>query len=154
LLSLFRLDQKTPALRVYVRDFVGRGNGTAELPQTPYQHPVNNTTTTTKHQVAPLDAWVQRIHPFQCKGGPSKGMAGLPLKGLLKLFNFYPFLFVDDDSRLPAIFNGSQKNIHPCQQAAIIYKLVNSLTAIDAHERQFFDKLLWGLVTSTIFVGC
>jgi hypothetical protein len=25
---------------------------------------------------------------------------------------------------------------------------------IDAHERQLFDKLLWGLVTSTIFVRC
>jgi len=34
------------------------------------------------------------------------------------------------------------------------YFLFNSLTAIDAHERQFFDKLLWGLVTSTIFVRC
>ncbi len=31
---------------------------------------------------------------------------------------------------------------------------LNSLPAIDAHERQFFDKLLWGLVTSTIFVRC
>jgi hypothetical protein len=31
---------------------------------------------------------------------------------------------------------------------------VNSLPAIDAHEHQFFDKLLWGLVTSTIFVRC
>jgi hypothetical protein len=33
---------------------------------------------------------------------------------------------------------------------------INSLPAIDidAHERQFFDKLLWGLVTSTIFVRC
>jgi len=31
---------------------------------------------------------------------------------------------------------------------------INSLTAIDAHESQFFDKLLWGLVTSTIFVRC
>jgi hypothetical protein len=30
----------------------------------------------------------------------------------------------------------------------------NSLPAIDAHERQFFDKLLWGSVTSTIFVRC
>jgi hypothetical protein len=29
---------------------------------------------------------------------------------------------------------------------------LNSLPAIDAHEHQFFDKLLWGLVTSTIFV--
>ena len=32
--------------------------------------------------------------------------------------------------------------------------VINSLTAIDAHERQLFDKLLWGLVTSTIFVRC
>ena len=32
--------------------------------------------------------------------------------------------------------------------------LVNSIPAIDAHERQLFDKLLWGLVTSTIFVRC
>jgi hypothetical protein len=32
--------------------------------------------------------------------------------------------------------------------------ILNSLPAIDAHERQFFDKLLWGLVTSTIFVRC
>jgi len=32
--------------------------------------------------------------------------------------------------------------------------LLNSLTAIDAHERQCFDKLFWGLVTSTIFVHC
>ena len=28
------------------------------------------------------------------------------------------------------------------------------ITAIGAHERQLFDKLLWGLVTSTIFVRC
>jgi hypothetical protein len=31
---------------------------------------------------------------------------------------------------------------------------VNSLPAIGAHERQVFDKLLWGLVTSTMFVRC
>jgi hypothetical protein len=31
---------------------------------------------------------------------------------------------------------------------------LNSLAAIDGHDRQFFDKLLWGLVTSTIFVRC
>ena len=31
---------------------------------------------------------------------------------------------------------------------------VNSLTAIDAHEHQRFDKHLWGLVISTIFVCC
>jgi len=31
---------------------------------------------------------------------------------------------------------------------------LNSLPAIGAHERQLFDKLLWGLVTSTIFVRC
>ncbi len=29
--------------------------------------------------------------------------------------------------------------------------LFNSLTAIGAHERQLFDKLLWWLVTSTVF---
>jgi hypothetical protein len=29
---------------------------------------------------------------------------------------------------------------------------LNSLTAIGGHDRQFFDKLLWGLVTSMIFV--
>jgi len=28
-----------------------------------------------------------------------------------------------------------------------IAPLLNSLTAIDAHEHQFFDKLLWGLLT-------
>jgi len=33
-------------------------------------------------------------------------------------------------------------------------KSINSLPAIGAHERQVFDKLLWGLVTSTIFVRC
>jgi hypothetical protein len=31
---------------------------------------------------------------------------------------------------------------------------VNSLTAIGGHDRQFFDKFLWGLVTSTSFVRC
>jgi hypothetical protein len=31
---------------------------------------------------------------------------------------------------------------------------INSLPAIDAHERQLLDKLLWGLVISTIFVRC
>jgi hypothetical protein len=31
---------------------------------------------------------------------------------------------------------------------------LNSLPAIDAHERQLFDKLLWGLVTLLIFVRC
>ncbi len=30
----------------------------------------------------------------------------------------------------------------------------NRMTAIGTHERQVFDKLLWGLVTSTIFVRC
>jgi hypothetical protein len=30
----------------------------------------------------------------------------------------------------------------------------NSLAAIGGHGGQFFDKLLWGLVTSTIFVCC
>jgi len=30
----------------------------------------------------------------------------------------------------------------------------NRTAAIGAHERQLFDKLLWGLVTSTIFVRC
>jgi hypothetical protein len=29
---------------------------------------------------------------------------------------------------------------------------VNSLTAIGGHDCQLFDKLLWGLVASTIFV--
>ncbi len=31
---------------------------------------------------------------------------------------------------------------------------VNSLPAIGAHECQVFEKLLWGLVSSTIFVRC
>ena len=31
---------------------------------------------------------------------------------------------------------------------------LNRTAAIGAHERQVFDKLLWGLVTSTIFVRC
>jgi hypothetical protein len=31
---------------------------------------------------------------------------------------------------------------------------VNRMAAIDAHERQVFDTLLWGMVTSTIFVRC
>jgi hypothetical protein len=34
----------------------------------------------------------------------------------------------------------------------LLTAIVNSLPVIDAHERQFFDKLLWGLITSTIFV--
>jgi len=33
-------------------------------------------------------------------------------------------------------------------------RIVNSLPAIGAHERHDFDKLLWGLVTSTVFVRC
>ncbi len=32
------------------------------------------------------------------------------------------------------------------------FNYINSLTAIGGRDRQFFDKLLWGLVTSTIFV--
>ncbi len=35
-----------------------------------------------------------------------------------------------------------------------VTEIINSLPAIGAHERQVFDKLLWGLVTSTIFVRC
>jgi hypothetical protein len=31
---------------------------------------------------------------------------------------------------------------------------LNRMAAIDAHERQVFEKLLWGLVSSTIFVHC
>jgi hypothetical protein len=43
--------------------------------------------------------------------------------------------------------------IKHCQQTKC-GKVINSLPAIDAHERQLFDKLLWGLVTSMIFVRC
>ncbi len=32
--------------------------------------------------------------------------------------------------------------------------VLNSLAAMDAHERPLFKKLLWGLVSSTIFVRC
>jgi hypothetical protein len=32
--------------------------------------------------------------------------------------------------------------------------IVNRTAAIDAHERPLFEKLLWGLVSSTIFVRC
>ena len=32
--------------------------------------------------------------------------------------------------------------------------LINSLTALGAHKHPLFDKLLWRLVTSTIFVRC
>ena len=35
-----------------------------------------------------------------------------------------------------------------------VHFLLNRTAAIGAHERQVFDKLLWGLVTSTIFVRC
>ncbi len=35
-----------------------------------------------------------------------------------------------------------------------IVLVCNSLPAIEAHERQLFEKLLWGLVSSTIFVRC
>ena len=31
---------------------------------------------------------------------------------------------------------------------------LNSLPAMGAHERPLFEKLLWGLVSSTIFVRC
>ena len=31
---------------------------------------------------------------------------------------------------------------------------INSLPAMDGHDRPLFEKLLWGLVTSTIFVRC
>jgi hypothetical protein len=31
---------------------------------------------------------------------------------------------------------------------------INSLPAMGAHERPLFEKLLWGLVSSTIFVRC
>ena len=37
---------------------------------------------------------------------------------------------------------------------SIVESCINSLTVIDAHEHQFFDKHLSGLVTSTIFVRC
>ncbi len=39
---------------------------------------------------------------------------------------------------------------HAMQQGYV----VTSLTAIGGHDRQFFDKLLWGLITSTVFVRC
>jgi hypothetical protein len=34
------------------------------------------------------------------------------------------------------------------------YSGFNRMAAFDAHERQVFEKLLWGLVSSTIFVRC
>jgi hypothetical protein len=39
---------------------------------------------------------------------------------------------------------------HAMQQGYV----VTSLTAIGGHDRQFFDMLLWGLVTSMVFVRC
>jgi hypothetical protein len=42
----------------------------------------------------------------------------------------------------------------PQVHKATLMKEINSLPAIDAHERQVFEKLLWGLVSSTIFVRC
>jgi len=41
-----------------------------------------------------------------------------------------------------------------CAQDPFTFGCFNSLPAIGAHERQLFDKLLWGLVTSTICVRC
>jgi hypothetical protein len=32
-----------------------------------------------------------------------------------------------------------------------IGKIINRMAAIEAHERQVFEKLLWGLVSSTSF---
>ena len=36
----------------------------------------------------------------------------------------------------------------------MVWLIVNRMAAIDAHERQVFEKLLWELVSSTIFVRC
>ena len=53
------------------------------------------------------------------------------------------------------IFPLTVKEIVEAQKADPILKhLFNRMAAIGAHERQVFDKLLWGLVTSTIFVRC
>jgi len=42
----------------------------------------------------------------------------------------------------------------PPDYVAEVLDLLNSLPAIGAHERQVFEKLLWGLVSSTISVRC
>ena len=36
----------------------------------------------------------------------------------------------------------------------LLRDFLNRMAAIDAHERQVFEKLLWGLVSLTIFVRC
>jgi hypothetical protein len=41
--------------------------------------------------------------------------------------------------------------IKRCDETKIV-EVINSLAAIGGDDRQFFDKLLWGLVTSTFFV--
>ena len=38
--------------------------------------------------------------------------------------------------------------------SSLSYDNVNSLPAMDAHERPLFNELLWGLVTLLIFVRC
>ena len=49
--------------------------------------------------------------------------------------------------------HGSESN-KTSKLAIHVQKMFNSLTAIGACERQLFDKLLWRLVTSPIFVRC
>jgi hypothetical protein len=36
----------------------------------------------------------------------------------------------------------------------LTFLVINRMAAIDAHEYQVFEKLLWGFVSSTIFVRC
>ncbi len=38
--------------------------------------------------------------------------------------------------------------------SGVAHCMVNSLTPIDGHDRQFFNELLCSLVTSPIFVRC
>jgi hypothetical protein len=55
---------------------------------------------------------------------------------------------------LLAIFPFGEKLIAPEMQCIVHAVVFNRTAAIDDHERPLFEKLLWGLVSSTIFVRC
>jgi hypothetical protein len=68
---------------------------------------------------------------------------------LAKLGKIFCVLLIGSNVGVNAKWISTTKNV-----IADKISRLNRTAAIGAHERQVFDKLLWGLVTSTIFVRC
>jgi hypothetical protein len=74
--------------------------------------------------------------------------------GHANVFSASPVLSNPFHYHKPDKFGGQHRLVGQNANTFNLHLAVNSLPAMGAHERPLFEKLLWGLVSSTIFVRC